>query len=1133
MYAVASFAMVRACRQLVQGSLIRMLVAVFVIGSSLSLAAARAEAVTGVTFNAGSPDGSNGWYRTAPAPTITASDPAGVAELSFVWQDCNPSCVAIGSPTVKQYTAPYPTTVTESAPAQPQPGQLSLSATATNGTGTPTSASTALKWDPDGPSVPANLHWSSPSTQGLDSPTVINGTSVCAYWALATDAVSGMQDYRIQLAETPDFSAVLTDWHRPYPSGDASCFTVEAEHSYYFRVQGRDLAGNPGAWSGPSPRVAVTDQTTGPAIAHAPVTAGFVATEVPLSWTATCGAGDACSARLFYRTTPIRGADNVTADDWTRVVATQTGSTVLNGEEARGWSAAIPAGAVTTTGVDYFIEAERNFALTQEPGSSFVGVGNGSLSTGVSPVAHSFFHVNVVSPPLVTHSAPPFARSGEALALDLQATCSAPECSATVYFRATTDAVTAQPLLAVPDWPRAAMSPDPGPTVLGDAGRLFTFRSEIPAEYVDTRGVDYFFSVTDGTTTTWWPGTSYQGYYAPVDGMRTGYQHVHVLETPHVVHVSPESSPYRQPVPIDAQATCSSGACTAALYYRTTTSSALDTTAAFTTVPMAVTPAIGADGMVVAAIHGEIPAAAADTRGVDYFFSVSDGATTTWWPGTSSVDGYVPVPGVRVGYEHVRILDPPRFYDVPPATAPALQPLTVDAPVSCATESCTVTLHYTGSTTAFDGPFTAVPMTKVQPGTATPAGELATWRGVIPAAAVTTRGVSYYLAAFDGYTRAYSPGTSYWGAYVPTDGVRTAVHPVRVLEPPHLVHAPVATAYFGQPIRIEAQSNCATATCAGTLHWRTTGHAWQSRPMTTAVPVPGTAVGAVWSYQATIPAADVTTEGVDYRVEVNDSYVTDATPTYHVTVQAPTAVLHVPVVEAAPARDIPIEALVPCSTGSCTVTVSYRQTGDGLVSEPAWTTVAMQPVGTGVVLGQTSTVTRYGAAIPADAVTVRGVDYYVRANDGFTTAYSPGSAYVATQAAQVDGTRVHYFTIHVSEPIRYVHQPVATAAAGDPIRIVTQANCSTPACSGTLSYRATTGLATVAGLTKHPCFGGHPRRRRLLLPPHRRGDQRLVPRHLLRGRRRIGGRHPGGVAARGGHRGARHRVDRRPCVDRP
>ena len=38
-----------------------------------------------------------------------------------------------------------------------------------------------------------------------------------------------------------------------------------------------------------------------------------------------------------------------------------------------------------------------------------------------------------------------------------------------------------------------------------------------------------------------------------------------------------------------------------------------------------------------------VPGTVADTRGIDYFFSISDGATTSWWPGTSSVDGYVPV----------------------------------------------------------------------------------------------------------------------------------------------------------------------------------------------------------------------------------------------------------------------------------------------------------------------------------------------------------------------------------------------------------------------------------------------------------------------------------------------------------
>src|SRR5438309_2236922 len=97
------------------------------------------------------------------------------------------------------------------------------------------------------------------------------------------------------------------------------------------------------------------------------------------------------------------------------------------------------------------------------------------------------------------------------------------------------------------------------------------------------------------------------------------------------------------------------------------------------------------------------------------------------------------------------------------------------------------------------------------------------FHGAIPASAPDTRRA--------GYTPASSPGTSYWGAYVPVDAAQVGVHPVRVLEPPHLIHAPVATAYYNQPIPIEARSNCATAACVGTLHWRTTGHAWNQTTM--------------------------------------------------------------------------------------------------------------------------------------------------------------------------------------------------------------------------------------------------------------------------------------------------------------
>ena len=107
----------------------------------------------------------------------------------------------------------------------------------------------------------------------------------------------------------------------------------------------------------------------------------------------------------------------------------------------------------------------------------------------------------------------------------------------------------------------------------------------------------------------------------------------------------------------------------------------------------------------------------------------------------------------------------------------------------------------------------------------------------------------------------------------------------------------------------------------------------------------------------------------------------------------------------------------------------------------------MTPSDTGTLVGQTTTLTRYVAQIPANVVTTKGVDYYLRASDGSTTAYSPGTVYSATPYTQVDGTQVHYFTIHVAEPIRYVHTPVYEAPAHDPIHITTQANCSTGTCT--------------------------------------------------------------------------------------
>jgi hypothetical protein len=923
------------------------------------------------------------------------------------------------------------------------------------------------------PSQPADAAWT--DSNGVVTQTwAAQSATLYASWSASTDADSGVKDYRIQLAEDdPTFGAPLVDRY----TGSTSTFAtfsstdgVRFGHGYYFRVLGRDNALNESTWSVPSNQVRVTDETTGPAVAHAPVMTGFVDQDIPVALTATCGGAEqTCSARLFWRVTPITGTAAVFAGGWTRVDLTRGAQTQLNGNRsAWDWAGTIPGTSVSTSGIDYYLEAEDTGALTQFPGGTFVG---SQYAVGVQPAAHTFHHVHVVSPPIVTHAPPPFGQSGQDLPLSIQVACYTSSCSATAWYHTTDGPITDQPLLALPNWPHATMNQTAAGTPIPGGGNLLTFGASVPAAMVDTRGVDYFFQVTDGVTTTFWPGSPYAGYYAPTDGMRTAYHHTHVLETPHIVHQPTLTSPYRQPVPVDAQATCTgTTGCSATLYYRTTVSDSfsvsvnngnvtLDTTSPFASTPMTVTPVTTANGITVIAVHGIIPASFADTRGVDYFFSVTDGPTTTWWPGTSSVDGYVPLSGVHVGWHHTRVLDPPHFIHAPTTIAPALQNLTIETQLTCATAHCDVTLHYARDPLAATTAIATVPMTLVGSTTATPAGQLGTYRGVIPGADVTTAGLAYWMQAFDGYTNSYQPGTSYEGAYVPVDGTRTGAHVVHVLEPPHVVHAPVATSYHAQPITIDVHSNCATGTCVATLHWRTSGHDWKTSTMTVAGDEGTSPAGHHYLYRAVIPGSDATTEGVDYWAEVNDSYVTDQTPTYHATVLAPTAVIHTPVLVAPPNTPLTIEAEIPCSTPTCTATLYYRTPGQPLLGEPAWKTLTMNADAPGVALGDATTVSIKRAVIPAADMTTQGVEYFIKASDGVTTAYSPGTAYTATQYTRVDGVGVHYWSVHVLEPVRIVHTPAVTASAGNPIDVTATVNCATRNCSAVLNYRGTGTLA--------------------------------------------------------------------------
>lgn len=623
-----------------------------------------------------------------------------------------------------------------------------------------------------------------------------------------------------------------------------------------------------------------TANTTGPPLVHVPVAVAPYGRAIPITLTAPCAIGATCVARASYRATApaaLTAVPGLVGESGFQVLALVRGATTtVDGFDVVAWSGAIPASVVTSTGVDYFLEADQDGAVTRFPGSTFVD--------GAAQPVGSHVHVHVVSPPLLNHVPVAVAVADRPIVVDAQVSCSSGSCAATLHYRrtpATLDATTG--------WSSVAMQVQGPNTSLGDAAVLLSYRAVIPSSSVDTTGVDYYIHVTDGHAQAYSPGTPYQGWYAPRDGARVpdANHHVHVLEPPRIVHVPPPTAPYRQDIAVSARTNCPSDRqCAATLHYRTTTPGIVSA-AAFASVPMTVTRIAGTSGVDAITVGAAIPAGVVDTRGVDYFFSVSDGTTTSWWPGTSPVDGPgVWVDGVRVVYQHVHVQEPPHLVHAPPVIAPALEDLVIDTELTCATEQCNVTLFFT-STPNTASTFQSVAMVRTAVLATTGATRVERWRAVIPASQVTTRGVAYYMHAFDGYTSTAAPGTSYWGAYAAVDGGPVApglVHfSVRVVDPPHPVHAPVGGAVEGEPIAIGARSNCA-ATCTATLHWRVTGQGWRAATMSASAPIPLAYGNDLVSYDSVIPAADVTTAGVEYRIEVSDGYVTQSTPTYPVAV---------------------------------------------------------------------------------------------------------------------------------------------------------------------------------------------------------------------------------------------------------
>jgi len=173
-----------------------------------------------------SPNGSGGWYVTAPTVTLT-SPPGLTPQYSFE---------AVPSSWVT-YTAPF----------EVPPGVSAISYRETDGTNPGSVGTITLKFDPVVPSAGI-------SAPQISVPTYAGPSYPVSWWG--SDALSGAAAYEVQYG--PSAGGPWTPW-RTYTADTSAVFTGGAGSTTYFRVRAHDAAGNASEWSVPVSTILPSD----------------------------------------------------------------------------------------------------------------------------------------------------------------------------------------------------------------------------------------------------------------------------------------------------------------------------------------------------------------------------------------------------------------------------------------------------------------------------------------------------------------------------------------------------------------------------------------------------------------------------------------------------------------------------------------------------------------------------------------------------------------------------------------------------------------------------------------------------------------------------------------------------------
>lgn len=298
--------------------------------------------------------------------------------------------------------------------------------------------------------------------------------------------------------------------------------------------------------------------------------------------------------------------------------------------------AEIPASAVTTAGIDYYIRATDSAGVARWP------PGVGALQFGSEPVS---YRADVLVASTIVHTPPPPAVVGKPLRLTFSAPCtSTRDCEPTVWYRSTpvADTLTPRPLLpGEPDWDAA---PVQRIRVQGDDADVVAFEAEIPA--VDARGVDYLIRVADGTTANYWPGTPYEAWVG--QSVALVAYHVPAITPPVITHAPVPTALTESAHELSWTVTCAaprvSDCDTAAFWRHGTTDDVIQPPADFTELPTTVELLAHHDNAWLLKATATMQTGAVPGELEQYYLWATDGEANVYLPGTT-YQGVVPLDG--------------------------------------------------------------------------------------------------------------------------------------------------------------------------------------------------------------------------------------------------------------------------------------------------------------------------------------------------------------------------------------------------------------------------------------------------------------------------------------------------------